>query len=248
MTKNLLLLLILGNLSSAAFSQEAEEIDLSVKDKSLDEFNYPQAMLIFSSQNKVKDSEEILWELMDPNYREIKSNEFQYQKIKQSKIDEMTVMINDAKKSNSDFKYNVDIEFGTYDLKEESFPLIKMTKGFELAVMREKTNLLKEDLLEISQINFKSRKIDLPEKLEIQFIGFEKMPKAKVSKDIAEQMVNSFGLTRSLPCEVIFNNAEVKRSDKKFGNFVDKVFKAKLKFKSGKCYFDNNKEKIAFNF
>ncbi len=205
------------------------------------DLEYNDLVKIYFKMNKHKDAEEILWFLTDSDFSAIKNNEFEFQKVKEAKYNDMKKLILSSQEKN--LPLNLEIEVGSYDFKKEEFPVKNI---FSPGRMGLDLNLSK------SELSFNSGQMGL-DKYEIgssafvKFGNFDKIKSIKVKKEIAEKIVANMTSKRRISCLLNFNNFKLKNVSTNIGKITSYAIRGTAELSDGKCFMDELRTLEAFS-
>ncbi len=80
----------------------------------------------------------------------------------------------------------------------------------------------------------------------IKFSGFTKIKEIKVKKEIAEKVTARFGANRKVFCTMNFNNLKIHNKKAMIGKTAYYSLNGTIEYKSGTCYFDDERKEMAF--
>lgn len=220
----------------APSSEQAE----AVRPEPILDFEFNDILKIYFKNNKHKDSEEILWSLIDPEYKNIKNNDFEYQKVKDGKLKEMKDLI--SKSEDNKLNLNTVIQVGSYDFKKEEFPVKDIIHI--ATIMRLESSILKNEFyLPSSSLNLDKYELGAA---SIKILKLDKIKNIKVKKDVAEKITANLDPSRKIYCLMKFDHLKIKREKKKLGKYINYSLKGNIDFSEGKCYYDDNRTQEAF--
>lgn len=251
---NKIFILILTSLFSFySFSQEEtapEEVEnqspgaaeVEIKSQEVESFNYIDLVKVYFKKNAHKDQEEILWSLIDPEYKGIKSNEFEYQKTKEAKYKEMKELI--LTSEDKLLPLNLEVELGSYDFKKEEFPIKDI---FEVGLLMSLSSSIINNEISYPSSSMNLEKFEIGNTAYIKFQKLEKTKSVQIKKELAEKIVGQLGYKRRVFCNFYFNHLNLKNEKKKFMKYFHYTLKGTLDFVNAKCFLDSQKTIEIFN-
>lgn len=207
----------------------------------VNKLKYEDFLIRYFKNHHHKDKEEIIWFLTDNNYQSIKNNDFEYEKIKPKKLQEMKELI--ASTKDLEFVIDANIKLGPFDFKNESFELKDITHrdhefGFESSILK--------STLSCDSTKWGLEKFELDKNCELKINKLNKLNFIKVKKDIAEKVTSNFGLDRKVFCKFNLKKLEVINKKFKFFKKTHHSLEASINFESGTCFHDKELSKEAF--
>lgn len=233
-----------GAQSDTPEEQIVAEAQIEPSSNSVKDFGYVDLLTYYFKTNDHNNKDEILWSILDPDYAITKNNDFEYQKQKDKKLKEMQEIIKNA--TDKDFTLNTAVKLGPYDFKKEAFTLQDVTHT-TFSLMSFETTLMKGDkVFSISQYGLDLEKSQIGNMANIKFTGFTKIKEIKVKKEIAEKVTARFGVARKVFCTMNFNNLKIKNKKTMIGKKAYYSLNGIIEYKSGICYFDDERKELAF--
>lgn len=212
-------------------------------------FDYLDAFKHYYSKNKFKGVEEVLWQLSDKDYEAIKNNDFQYEKIKNTKIKEYEEQLNVSNFKANTYRYRLVLQVGPYNFKSEKFPVtgFRNNEAFSSFGLNDKWENVSYSIF--NPLFFRKNIQHIPEDGVVVFPDLKKrMSEILVKKDIAEKFSSQFDFSRSIHCLLYANNPVVSTLtvNKLFNKNKVQSFKVSLNLSKIECFYDAFYKQYAF--
>lgn len=226
-----------------SISEEKEEP--MIESNSVPTPTYQEMIAVFFKQNKISGYEEVLWQLLDSDYKKIKNNDFEYQKLKDSKYKEMQEIV--KKSEERRFALNSFITVGNYDFKAETYPITSVMHTVDGMMTSYSLDLIKSGLMFTNLFDAKG----LEDKgylttFDYKIKGLEKLKSFKLKKELAEKLSSTLSMNRSVYCVMDVSTPTFKTSKDKY---LKKLrIEAESSFKKMTCYMDSSRTVLLTEF
>lgn len=234
-----------------AEKEEVSETVIEEKEEPMIESNavatpsYQEMIAVFLKQNKISGYEEVLWQLLDSDYKKIKNNDFEYQKVKDLKYKEMQEIV--KKSDEKRFALNSFITVGNYDFKAETYPITAVMHTVEGMMTSYNLDLIKSTLMFANLYDSKG----LEDKgylttFDYKIKGLEKLKSFKLKKELAEKLSANLSMNRSVYCVMDVSTPIFKTIKDKY---LKKIrIDAESSFKKMTCYMDSSRTALLTEF